>query len=64
MNCASASSVVEFITFLSFCVITHAVKCECKLRDEPIRTMCIGPSVPPCNCDQPNCEVSYSFSYS
>ena len=36
----------------------YAVKCECSLSNESVRTICIGPSIPPCDCNQATCEVN------
>ena len=43
--------------FHLFTLINNPVKCRCSLSNEPIRTICIGPSIPPCDCNQASCEV-------
>ena len=42
----------------TFGCILCTVKCRCSLSDEPVRTICIGPSIPPCDCNQTSCEVN------
>ena len=39
-----------------FVMFAYTVICRCEFN-EPIRTMCIGPSIPPCSCSQTSCEV-------
>ena len=49
--------------FRSFTLLTYVVKCKCSLSDEPVRTICIGPSIPPCDCSQPSCEVNNLYTH-
>ena len=30
--------------------------CRCEFNDS-VRAICIGPSIPPCNCNEASCEV-------
>ena len=45
-------------TIHTFACVLCAVKCRCSLSDEPVKTICIGPSIPPCDCSQTSCEVN------
>ena len=51
--------------FYQCLIVVHivTVQCRCDLSDEPIRTMCIGPSIPPCSCSETSCEVNNLYSY-
>ena len=43
---------------MSIFYILNTVKCECSLHKKPERTICIGPSIPPCDCSQASCKVN------
>jgi len=51
--------------FSLYCVILFSVvtaSCSCVTdSDVIIRTVCTGPSTPPCLCDSQSCKVSYYF---
>ena len=50
---------IQYILYIrTFVCILCAVKCRCSLSDEPVRTICIGPSIPPCDCSGTSCEVN------
>ena len=51
------------IIYVISTVVVNAVKCECKMNNDQVRTICIGPSIPPCNCSQSRCEVNTLYRY-
>ena len=52
---------IQYILYIrTFVCILCTVKCRCNSSNEPVRTICIGPSIPPCDCSQgiQSCKVN------